>query len=150
MKMPILVSACLLGESVRYDAKALPHSDVMMLSKQGYELVAICPEVAGGLPVPRAATEICCADSGSQPRVISCMGEDVTAQFEQGAAAAFALAKARGITTAVLKEGSPSCGSCTIYDGTFSGNRIAGEGITTRLLRMHGIRVLSELRLDEL
>ena len=148
---PLLVSACLLGEAVRYDGNALLDSDVIKLSEQGYELVAFCPEVVGGLSVPRAAAEICrTSASSSQCHVKNCIGEDVTVQFDQGAEAALALAKAQGITIAVLKEGSPSCGSRQIYDGTFSGHRIAGEGITTTLLKAHGIRVLSELRLDEL
>ncbi len=147
----LLVSACLLGETVRYDGKALPHTEISRLCDQGYVLLPFCPEVAGGLPVPRAAAEICNdADASSRRCVKNCCGADVTAQFYKGAAAALAQVKEHGITTAILKEGSPSCGSREIYDGSFSGQRIAGEGITTTLLQAHGVRVLSELRLDEL
>ncbi len=148
---PLLISACLMGEKVRYDGKALPHTEIAALCDQGYVLIPFCPEVAGGLPVPRAAAEICNkAGASSRCCVKNCAGDDVTAQFYQGAEAALTQVKKDGIATAILKEGSPSCGSRQIYDGSFSGQRIAGAGITTALLQAHGIRVLSELRLDEL
>ncbi len=150
-KIPLLVSACLVGDLVRYDGKVLPHSGIAELASQGYELFAICPEVAGGLPVPRAAAEICTVGDGSSCCCVkNSLGEDVTAQFNKGAAAALALATAKRVTTAILKEGSPSCGSGEVYDGSFSSRRVAGRGITTRLLQAHGIRVLSEQALDKL
>lgn len=148
---PLLVSACLLGEAVRYDGKALPYPEIAELDERGYWLVPCCPEVAGGLPVPRAAAEICHTDGDSSHRcVMNCRGEDVTLQFNRGAEAALALVKQHGIVTAILKEGSPSCGSQQIYDGSFSGRHVSGEGVTTALLRFYGVRVLSELRLSEL
>lgn len=147
---PLLVSACLLGDRVRYDAQLANDNSVIALANRGYHLIPVCPEVAGGLSVPRAAAEIVACEGGSGARrcVRNCRSEDVSEQFYRGAEAALALTREHGITTAVLKESSPSCGSSQIHDGTFSRRRIAGEGITTELLRANGVRVLSEQQLD--
>jgi uncharacterized protein YbbK (DUF523 family) len=134
----VLVSACLLGERVRYNgADARCASDVLERWAREGRLVPFCPEVAGGLPVPRPAAEI--RDQA---------GRDLTGFFLDGARGALAAARAQGARLAVLKEGSPSCGTGTIYDGTFTGARRAGPGVTAALLEENGIRVFSERQLD--
>ena len=143
--MKLLVSACLLGERVRYDgqAQALELAQLRIWMQQGL-IIGCCPEVAGGLPVPRPAAErqpdgaICTAD-----------GEDVTAAFTRGAEAALALCLRHDVRCALLKERSPSCGSQHIYSGRFDGTLVAGEGLTAALLRQHGIRVFSALQVPE-
>lgn len=149
--IPLLVSACLLGERVRYDGKEISYSGVAQLSEHGYRLIPLCPEVAGGLPVPRAAAEIVNRVGDASRRCVkNCLGEDVSAQFYRGAELALALVREHNISIAILKESSPSCGSSQIHDGTFSHRRIAGAGITTELLRANGVTVISELQLERL
>lgn len=146
----ILVSACLLGQPVRYDGRSVPNDDVVLSewSRAG-RVISFCPEVAGGLPVPRAPAEIepgaTAADvMAGSARIIAISGVDVTKPFIQGAKAALAVAQDRHIKLAVLKEGSPSCGSGYVYDGHFSGQRQTGLGVTAQLLRQAGIQVFSE------
>jgi uncharacterized protein YbbK (DUF523 family) len=147
------VSACLLGNPVRYDGKAkqLAHAGLCQLQAEG-RLVAFCPEVAGGLPVPRAAAEIVGGDGADviagRGRVITGHGEDVSAFFLAGAERALALCRQHRIKTALLTEGSPSCGSSRIYDGSFTRRSIGASGVTTALLRQHGIRVFSQHQVD--
>ncbi|AJC19415.1 DUF523 domain-containing protein [Pandoraea pulmonicola] len=148
----ILVSSCLLGQPVRYDGgHAARATDAAILERWRLAnlIVPICPEVAGGLPTPRPPAEISGASSGdavwqSLARVMDDTGADVSAAFLEGARRALALAQRHGIRIAVLKEGSPSCGSASIYDGSFSTRKIAGEGVTAAWLRRHGIEVFSE------
>lgn len=143
----VLVSACLLGRPVRYDGGSKPRADRILLRWQVEgRLVSCCPEVEGGLPVPRPPAEI---SSGTPLRVCAIDGADVTEPFLRGAEAALAAARRYDVKMAVLKEDSPSCGSTRIYDGTFTGRSVAGSGVTTRLLERHGIRVFSEHALDE-
>ncbi|GAA3652462.1 DUF523 domain-containing protein [Nonomuraea antimicrobica] len=151
----ILVSACLMGRKVRYDGRAKT-SDAARLAEWREEgrLVPFCPEVAGGLPVPRPAAEIEGGAGGAAvlsgaARVVASDGSDVTAEFLAGARAALATARSEGIRMAVLKEGSPSCGALSIYDGSFQGRRTPGQGVTTALLELNGIRVFDEGRLAE-
>ena len=132
-----LVSACLCGVACRYDGNSSPVGVLVDLHKRGVAL-AVCPEVDGGLPVPRPP----CERRGG--RVLGRNGEDFTEWFEAGAAYTLALAQRHGIGLAILKEGSPSCGSSVIYDGSFSGKRIPGQGVTAALLQEHGIRVINE------
>ena len=141
----VLVSACLLGQPVRYDgrSKGIISDWLETLGAEG-RVLAFCPEVAGGLPTPRPPAE------RQGERVLTESGLDVTAQFDRGAELALQLCQAQGIRFALLKEGSPSCGSGRIYDGRFEGTSMAGEGKTTALLRRHGIRVFSEDQLPEL
>lgn len=141
----ILVSACLLGERVRYDGGGMLCADSRFLRwlEEG-RLVPVCPEVAGGLPIPRPPAEL----QGS--RAVTKEGSDATSFFRLGAEAALALALKHNVQAALLKQSSPSCGSRLIYDGTFSGRKIPGEGIATALLRRHGIPVFGEDQLDEL
>jgi uncharacterized protein YbbK (DUF523 family) len=142
----VLVSACLLGDAVRYDgqSKGAPHPVLSRWIAEG-RVVKVCPEVAGGLPVPRPPAE-------QQPdgRVLTRAGADVTPAFERGAAEALRLARAHDVVCAVLKEGSPSCGSGFVYDGTFTRRALhGGLGVTARLLRGEGIAVFSELQWAE-
>ncbi|TDC99810.1 DUF523 domain-containing protein [Nonomuraea deserti] len=151
----ILVSACLMGRKVRYDGGAKTSSDALLATWRAEgRLVPFCPEVEGGLPVPRPAAEIEGGAGGAAvlsgaARVLAADGSDVTAAFLSGARSALALARSSGIRMAVLKEGSPSCGGLSIYDGTFQGRRTPGQGVTTALLELDGIRVFGEGRLDD-
>lgn len=150
----ILVSACLIGEKVRYDGgDARSGSAVLGQWLADRRVVPFCPEVAGGLGVPRPPAEIAGAGGSSvldgTGGVVAQGGADVTQAFLSGARLALELAVANGVRLAVLKEGSPSCGSEAVYDGSFGGRRVAGQGVTTALLERHGIRVFSELRLRE-
>ena len=149
----ILVSACLLGNPVRYDgnSKAIDSTDLDALLAQD-RVISFCPEVAGGLPVPRAAAEIQNGDGNAViaelARVKTRDGRDVTDYFLSGAQQALALCHEHNITVAVLTETSPSCGSNQIYDGSFSRNAIPGSGVTAALLRQHGIKVFSQHQLE--
>lgn len=143
----ILVSACLLGEPCRYDGRAKPSAAVQELAKC-HRLVPVCPEVEGGLTTPRPPSELQVADAGQ--RVVNAEGVDVTVAFERGAEAACRLAEAEECAVAVLKSGSPSCGSETVYDGTFTGRMRRGEGVTAARLRERGIRVVDEEHLENL
>ena len=143
----ILVSACLLGEPCRYDGRAKPSDAVRALAK-GHRLVPVCPEMLGGLPTPRPPSELQCTEAGV--RVMNAEGRDVTAAFKCGAEAACRLAEDEGCTVAVLKSASPSCGSETVYDGTFTGQLRRGEGMTAARLRGRGVTVVDEEHLDAL
>ncbi|MGW2151174.1 DUF523 domain-containing protein [Nonomuraea bangladeshensis] len=151
----ILVSACLMGRKVRYDGSAKTSSAAVLADWRAEgRLVSFCPEVAGGLPVPRPAAEIEGGAGGAAvlagtARVLTSGGEDVTAEFVAGARAALEAARSAGARMAVLKEGSPSCGTLAIHDGSFAGRKNPGQGVTTALLERHGIRVFGEDRLDE-
>ena len=136
----ILVSACLLGVSCRYDGKAKPVKEVIAL-KEKYNLIPVCAEIMGGLPTPRPPAEIVGG------RVINTEGKDVTAEYFSGAENALRLAKERGVTLCILKAKSPSCGSGKVYDGSFTGTLIDGDGVTARLLKEKGFRVISEVDL---
>ena len=149
----ILVSRCLLGHRVRYDGGASGPFDLLEQWIEEGRVVPLCPEVAGGLPTPRAAAEIPGGQGGQVldgiAAVITTDGEDVSAQFLEGARQALELVHKHGIRVAVLKANSPSCGNLLTYDGTFSGVKVSGEGVTAALLKRHGVRVFSELELVE-
>ncbi len=134
-----IISACLLGVRCRYDGESnrLPQKTLEMLRVR-YELIPVCPECYGGLTTPRTPSER--LDGG----VISKTGADVTEQFQRGAEAALCLAELFGAKLAILKKNSPSCGSGTIYDGTFTGTIVSGDGVTAELLKKHGITVINE------
>lgn len=140
----ILVSACLLGERVRYDGGSCPQQGTHWerWQREG-RLVPLCPEMAGGLDCPRVPAEI------HGEHVINADGADVTGPFQVGAQQALMLAREHGIRMAILKEGSPSCGSHRINDGSFSDRKVAGQGITAALLEANGIRVFSEEQIGE-
>lgn len=119
----------------------------LLLAARG-EVVPICPEVAGGLTIPRPTAEIVGGDGGDVldgcARVVTVAGDDVTDAFIRGAECALEVAQRLGISVAILRQRSPSCGSACIYDGTHSGMLRGGQGVTTALLRRHGVEVLSE------
>ena len=151
----VLVSACLLGSPVRYDgtSKQVNSAFLERWRAEG-RIVSICPETAGGLPTPRPPAEIARARGGSAvlsgaSPVVDVTGADVTASFVTGAQQALLKAWANGISVAVLKEGSPSCGSGFTYDGSFSRATVKKPGVTASLLMAHGIAVFSEHSLDE-
>jgi len=137
----VAVSACLLGAPVRADGthRRADHPVLRRWIEEG-RVLSICPEMLAGLGTPRPPAEIV------DGRVVTNAGDDVTRAFEEGAR--IAMAEAGGIRIAVLKDGSPSCGSSFIYDGSFTHTRVPGNGVTAALLREHGIRVFSEEELD--
>lgn len=145
MPVNILVSACLFGTPCRYDGGHKRNDAVCALTLDPrVKLIPICPEKSGGLRAPREPSE----RRGS--RVYSRTGEDVTAQFELGAAKTLETAKRYGCRYALLKERSPSCGHGKIYDGSFSGTLTGGDGVTAELLIKNGIKVFGESQLDTL
>lgn len=143
--MNILVSRCLLGEPCRYDGKSKPVEALRKLEERGHTLIPVCPEVLGGLPTPRPPAEL-----QSNGRVVNRAGVDVTAEYAAGARRALETARKYGCTVAVLKEKSPSCGNQAVYDGSFSGTLVPGQGVAARLLEENGIRVLGESQLEQL
>jgi len=150
----VLVSGCLLGERVRYHGEdAHCPSQILDRWKAEGRLVSVCPEVAGGLPVPRPPAEITGGDGYAvlkhEAMVGDSTGVDVTEAFLLGARATLGAALASGVRLAVFKDGSPSCATTYIHDGSFRGQRGPGEGVTTALLSQAGIRVFSERQLEE-
>lgn len=151
----LLISACLLGQKVRYngEGKLVDHPHIQQL-KQQQRLVTICPEVAGGLGVPRPPAQIQGQNTGAGVLqgiawVKTDTGLDVTEQFILGAQKTLQLAQAHDVKVALLKARSPSCGSRQVYDGTFSGKQfVDGMGVTAALLSQHGIRVFNEEEID--
>ena len=146
----ILVSACLLNQPVRYKGDGNPCQLLLDVVAKGHgkQLVAFCPEVEGELPTPRHPAEIQ-GGTGADvlqgtASVMNKIGEDVTAAFVDGAQKCAALCQEIGITAAILKQRSPSCGSKAIYDGTFSGKTIDGQGVTAALLTSMGVKVYGE------
>ncbi len=148
-----LVSACLLGIRTRYDGGCCPVPRLIQLAARGLA-VPVCPEVAGGLPIPRPSAEIVGGDGQAvldgQARVLTIDGKDMTEAFLSGARQALETAQHLGIRQAVLKEDSPSCSCRRIYDGTFSDCIVSGQGVAAALLQRNGITVLSEEDLEEI
>jgi len=145
----VLISACLLGEKVRYDGGDLliEHPILKNWLKQAL-LISVCPEVSGGLPIPRLTAEIQMTNNDSI-KVVNIKGADVTAKFSNGARRALQLCQHNNIKIAILTENSPSCGSSNIYDGSFQGNKIVGEGVTAKLLRENNIRIFNQYQIEE-
>lgn len=143
-KEPILISACLLGAPCRYDGRSKPCNAVNELQRT-YDLIPVCPEALGGLPTPRPPAEVM-----PNGLIVNREGTDVTAQYRAGAEAALRIARQHGCRYAVLKEKSPSCGKGRIYDGSFTGTLIDGDGVTVRLLKENGIRIIGESELASL
>ena len=146
----ILISACLAGRTVKYSGgnNAVPWL-CQWIERHKDQVLLVCPEMMGGLPVPRLPAEIQSRESDpggflKNRRVVNKAGEDVTEQFLLGAAKVLELVKRHHITSAIMKSNSPSCSGSYIYDGTFSGTRIEGQGITAALLKEHGVKVYSE------
>lgn len=147
MSKRYLISACLLGHKVRYDGQDCLLKELLQhLLPDQY--VSLCPEISGGLAIPRPPAEI---QSGNgrdvllhQANVVDINGTDVSEAFIQGAYATLDLAQRFQVTHAILKAHSPSCGSDLIYDGSFTGTKIQGQGVTAALLQQHGIMVMTE------
>ena len=144
---PILISACLAGVPCTHAAEAKTRAWALKLVAEG-RAVTVCPEVAGGLPIPRPEAEISGGDGADvidgRARVLSVDGEDVTANYLRGAEAALSAARRSGARLAVLKARSPSCGCGEIYDGTFSGSKLQGDGVTALALKREGLDVRSD------
>lgn len=137
-----IVSACLAGIKCRYDGKGNQNDDIIKLVKEG-KAFPVCPEVLGGLPIPRVACEII-EDEEGKIRVMNKEGNDCTRQFVEGAEKALAIAEIVGADKAILKSKSPSCGYGKIYDGSFTGELIEGQGITAKIFKNKGIEIYTE------
>jgi len=148
----ILVSACLLGHKVKYNGGSNPHELLIKHSDCG-RFVAVCPECAALLPVPRPPIEL--LHSGGRKilagkgQALDREGRDVTSFMIAGAQNILKIAEAHRAKLAILKESSPSCGVHTVYDGTFSGKKIKGPGVAAALLQDNGVRIFSEKDLTE-
>lgn len=139
----ILVSNCLLGCNCRYKGDGCRNEEILKLADK-HTLIGVCPEQMGGLATPRDPAEI------QGDRVVSCAGRDVTEQYQRGAESALFLAQLNRVDFAIMKAKSPSCGKGLIYDGTFTGGKCAGNGVTVQLLLKNGIPVFTEEELDQL
>lgn len=139
--MKYIVSACLAGEKCRYDGNSNSDIRIKTMVDNG-SAIPVCPELLGGLPVPRVRCELRLS-SGSR-EIIGEDGNNYTAAFTRGAILSLEIAEKNGITRAILKSRSPSCGCGFIYDGTFSGKLINGNGITADLFINSGIKVFTE------
>jgi len=136
-----MVSACLAGINCRYDGGSSPVKRIVSLVESG-DAIPFCPEQLGGLPTPRITCEI--VTENGETKVRGKDGSDYTAEFVLGAELSLKLAKENRIIKAVLKSGSPSCGFGEIYDGTFSGKKTGGNGLTADLFQKNGISVMTE------
>ena len=134
----LLISACLMGCNCKYNGgnNALPPEALAAL-RERYRLIPVCPEAAGGLPTPRVPSE---RRGGS---VVTRDGRDVTAAFRRGAEIAGMLAERYGARLALLKSGSPSCGSGAVYDGSFTGTLTPGDGVTAEYLKNKNLIIFS-------
>ena len=141
MRPAVLISLCLMGIECRYDGgcNAIDPGRLGALCR----LIPVCPEVFGGLPVPRIDSQ------RRGERVVTRDGADVTKEYETGAAEALRLAREHDVVFCVMKQGSPACGSKVIHDGTFSGTKVPGEGVAVQLLREAGYRVYGEEDIEE-
>lgn len=148
----LLVSACLLGQPVRYDGESNANkvnqlAEQLRQWQQQGRIIAVCPEVAGGLTTPRPAAEIQGGDGhdvlDGKAKVITTQGDDVTTEFIKGAQQTLALAQKYHAMAALLAARSPSCGVGQIYDGEFQRQLTQGDGVTVALLQRHGIQCFS-------
>lgn len=145
-----IISACLCGVNCRYDGKNSANERCLKLFREG-KAVLVCPEQLGGLPTPRNPVELNASAEkviNGEGKAVNTEGEDVTEQFIKGAYETLKIANELGANKAILKEGSPSCGYNRVYDGTFSGNKVKGKGITAYLLEKEGITVFSDEELE--
>lgn len=142
----ILISACLLGENVKYNGDNNDIRDNSLIKKlfNAGMLVPVCPEVEGGLPIPRVAIEL------QDGKAIDKNGNDKTINFQKGATAACTIALKENIKVAIMKSRSPSCGKNLIYDGTFSKRLVKGDGSSIKALQHMGIKIFDENNLEEL
>ena len=150
----ILISACLAGDLVKYDGKFVPLTNQLLCEWNGRGLfVKVCPEVSGGLKIPRLPAQIVNGNGldvlEGKAKVMDIEGHDVTIAFLKGAENALSKVKKYNIEMAILKEKSPSCGIHHIYDGKFDSTLIPGFGVTTAILKQSGVRVFSENELEQ-
>ncbi len=149
----IIVSACLCGVNCKYDGGNNLDERVLNLLKEG-KAIPVCPEQLGGQKTPRAPHEIFKGNGydvlQGKARILGPEGDDVTSEFLKGAFETLKIAEAASASIAILKARSPSCGANQIYDGTFSGKKRSGNGVTAELLLSKGIKVFTEENLDEL
>lgn len=143
--MKVLISSCLLGKNVKYSGgNNFSEKLIELLKKYNVKFIEVCPEILGGLTIPRLPAEII------EEKVINKNGISVTTEFKLGAEKTLKKALDNNIDFAILKEKSPSCGRNFIYDGTFSGRLISGQGLSAKLLLENGIEVFSEENLLEI
>ncbi len=133
--MKIAVSACLLGENCKYNG-GNNYSEKVRDYTKGHEVIPVCPEVLGGLSIPREPAEI-----------VNCIvslkdGTSVDKEFRQGAKEALKIVKEQNADIVILQSRSPSCGVNTVYDGSFSGRIISGQGVFADLLMRNGIKAI--------
>ncbi|MBU5247447.1 DUF523 domain-containing protein [Bacillus halotolerans] len=149
----ILVSSCLGGIECRYNGSHAASEKIRKLIEKKQAVMA-CPELLGGFSTPREPAEIIGGTGedvlSGAAKIITSSGEDVTDLYMKGAAQTLAYAKEINASAVILKENSPSCGSNFIYNGSFSGKKIAGNGVTAALLKQAGYRVISENQLDDI
>ncbi|MFK5881385.1 MAG: DUF523 domain-containing protein [Sulfurospirillum sp.] len=145
MSKKVLISSCLLGENVKYDGgnNYISQNPFIEKLKSQNLIVPTCPEVEGGLPIPRVVVEI------KDAKAINKNGVDKTKEFEKGAQKAFGKVKLFDIKMAIMKSKSPSCGRDFIYDGSFTKKLIEGDGVSVKLLKMGGIRIFTENEITE-
>lgn len=139
--MTIAVSACLLGENCKYNG-GNNYSEKVKVFVQGHDVIPVCPEVLGGLPTPRESSEI--VDGVVRHRD----GTSVDREFRRGAQIALSIVKEHGAELVILQSRSPSCGVNTVYDGTFAGKTIEGQGVFAALLKENGIKVMDVAELE--
>ncbi|MGE5389828.1 MAG: DUF523 domain-containing protein [Deltaproteobacteria bacterium] len=143
----IMMSACLAGINCKYNGKNNLHPAFKALAENG-DVLLVCPEELGGLPVPRSSSEICKGTGedvlAGRATVINREGNDITRHFIMGAQTAFELGKNQGIDLAILRRRSPSCGCGKIYDGTFTSTMRNGDGVFAALLKRNAINVVSD------
>lgn len=146
------ISGCLGGIACRYDGKSQSHPDLIKLIKSG-QAITFCPEVEGGLSIPRDPAEIIGGDGfavwRNEAKVMTINGEDVTASYKGGTKKAYQRLRELGINVLILKEKSPSCGSQLIYDGSFSGKTLASVGVATAYFLNQGLKVYADTQWEE-
>lgn len=141
MKEKILVSACLLGVNCKYSGGNNYNEKVLNFIKDK-EVIPVCPEILGGLSTPRPPSE------RIGDKVVNNQDKDVTSEYTKGAEETLKLAKLFNVKKALLKAKSPSCGKGKIYDGTFTGTLVDGNGLTVDLLEANGIEIITEQDLN--
>jgi len=141
----ILISSCLLGENVKYNGgnNSILENEFLQFLKKYNFLIPICPEVDGGLSVPRFPVEI------MNNKAINTEGIDKTTEFTNGAKIALEQAIQYGVKMAIMKSKSPSCGKNLIYDGSFTKTLIKQDGISVKLLKKYNIKIFSENELEK-
>jgi uncharacterized protein YbbK (DUF523 family) len=144
----ILVSACLAGLDSRYSGESNHNAYIEKLVREGKAIIA-CPEQLGGCPTPRPPCEIACGASGrdvleGKGQIIDTEGKNQTKRFVKGAEETLKIARLYNVKSAILKSRSPSCGCGKIYDGTFTGKLIDGNGVAAEILLQNGYQVFTE------